>query len=85
MINLLSKTGLGRSGHGRSQSFGSILYVSGPKLSLNVNSRWFCMVLRGETQKTQFWDQRIWKSTKNQKKYNKNPKHYIGVTLGLFF
>ena len=32
MINLLSKTGLGRSGHDRSQSFGPIWYVSGPEM-----------------------------------------------------
>ena len=31
MINLLSKTGLGRSGHDGSQSFGPISHVSGPK------------------------------------------------------
>ena len=33
MINSLSKTGLGRSGHVRSQSFGPILHVSDPKLN----------------------------------------------------
>ncbi len=32
MINLLNKTGLGRSGHDRSQSFGLIWHVSGPKI-----------------------------------------------------
>ena len=31
-INLLSKTGLGRSGHDGSQSFGPIWYVSDPKI-----------------------------------------------------
>ena len=32
MINLLSKTSLGRSGHVRFQTFGPIWHVSGPKL-----------------------------------------------------
>ena len=32
LINLLSKTGLGRSGHVRSQSFGPIWHVSGPEM-----------------------------------------------------
>ena len=32
MINLLSKTGLGRSGHDRSQKFGPILDVSDSKM-----------------------------------------------------
>ena len=32
MINLLSKTGLGRSGHDWSQSFGPIWHVSGPEM-----------------------------------------------------
>ena len=32
MINLLSKTGLGRSGHVRFQTFGPIWHVSGPKM-----------------------------------------------------
>ena len=31
-INLLSKTGLGKSGHDGSQSFGPISHVSDPKL-----------------------------------------------------
>ena len=31
MINLLSKTGLGRSGHVRFQTFGPIWHVSGQK------------------------------------------------------
>ena len=31
-INLLSKTGLGRSGHVRFQTFGPIWHVSGPKV-----------------------------------------------------
>ena len=33
MINLLSKTGLGRSGHVRFQTFGPIWHVSGPKMA----------------------------------------------------
>ena len=33
MINLLSKTGLGRSGHDQITTFGLISHVSGPKLS----------------------------------------------------
>ena len=32
MINLLSKTGLGRSGHVRFQTFGPIWHVSGPEM-----------------------------------------------------
>ena len=32
IINLLSKTGLGRSGHVRFQTFGPIWYVSDPKI-----------------------------------------------------
>ena len=32
MINLLRKTGLGRSGHDGSQSFGPIWHVSGPEM-----------------------------------------------------
>ena len=32
MMNLLSKTGLGRSGHDGSQSFGPIWHVSGPEI-----------------------------------------------------
>ena len=32
MINLLSKTGLGRSGHVRFQTFGPIWHVSGPEI-----------------------------------------------------
>ena len=32
MINLLSETGLGRSGHIRFQTFGPIWHVSGPKM-----------------------------------------------------
>ena len=32
MIDLLSKTGLGRSGHDGSQSFGPIWHTSGPKM-----------------------------------------------------
>ena len=32
MINLLSKTGLDRSGHVRFQTFGPIWHVSGPKM-----------------------------------------------------
>ena len=32
MMNLLSKTGLGRSGHDGSQSFGPIWHASGPKM-----------------------------------------------------
>ena len=32
MINLLSKTGLGRSGHVRFQTFGPIWHVSDPKM-----------------------------------------------------
>ena len=32
MIDSLSKTGLGRSGHDRSQSFGPIWHVSGPEM-----------------------------------------------------
>ena len=32
MINLLNKTGLGKSGHDRSQSFGLILHVSDPEM-----------------------------------------------------
>ena len=31
-VNLLNKTGLGRSGHDRSQSFGPIWHISGPKI-----------------------------------------------------
>ena len=31
-INLLSKTGLGRSGHVRFQTFGPIWHASGPKM-----------------------------------------------------
>ena len=30
-------------------------------------SRWFCMVFRGEAQKTRFWDQQPWYLTKNVK------------------
>ena len=44
MINLLNKTGLGRSGHDWSQSFGSISHVSGPKL---IDWGNFIMVLNG--------------------------------------
>ena len=32
MINLFSKTGLGRSGHVRFQTFGPIWHVSGPEI-----------------------------------------------------
>ena len=32
IINLLSKTGLGRSGHVRFQTFDPIWHVSGPKM-----------------------------------------------------
>ena len=32
ILNLLSKTGLGRSGHVRFQTFGPIWHVSGPKM-----------------------------------------------------
>ena len=32
MIKLLNKTGLGRSGHVRFQTFGPIWHVSGPKM-----------------------------------------------------
>ena len=32
MINLLSKTGLGRSGHVQIKTFGPIWHVSGPKM-----------------------------------------------------
>ena len=32
MMNLLSKTGLGRSGHDGSQSFGPIWHISGPEM-----------------------------------------------------
>ena len=32
MINLLSKTGLGRSGHVRFQTFAPIWHVSGPEM-----------------------------------------------------
>ena len=44
--DLSSWTGLGRSGHDRSQSFGPISHVSGPKLTLKKNpnkSAWFCV------------------------------------------
>ena len=45
--NLSSWTGLGRSGHVQSQSFGLISHVSGPKLVLLTkfldDSAWFCL------------------------------------------
>ena len=47
-------TGLGKSGHVQSQSFGSILHVSDSKVIFDEISRWFCMVLRGEAQKHGF-------------------------------
>ena len=45
MINLLSKTGLGRSGHVRFQTFGRILHLLGSKLGFLTkfldDSAWF--------------------------------------------
>ena len=56
MINLLSKTGLGRSGHDGSQSFGQIWYVSGPEMVLWRNDimilHHFC---RRSSKITLFW------------------------------
>ena len=46
-INLLSKTGLGRSGHVRFPIFGPISHVSDPKLSFSTefldDSGWSCV------------------------------------------
>ena len=41
-----------RSGHDRSQTFGSISHALVPKLTIEVISQWFCMVLRRGVQKT---------------------------------
>ena len=47
MINLLSKTGLGRSGHVRFPTFGLILHVSVPKMvflkKFIDDSAWFLL------------------------------------------
>ena len=56
---LSSWTGLGRSGHVRFPTFGSILHVSGPKLTCWGS---FMLILHGfawRSSKTRFWDQQI--------------------------
>ena len=62
-----------RSGHDRSQSFGSILHVSGAKLSFWCISRWFSTVLHRGVQQTLFLIQKrdIWLNN------GPKPKKYV--------
>ena len=53
--DLSSWTGLGKSGHVQIPTFGPIPLASGPKLTFEVISWWFCMVLRGGDAKTLFF------------------------------
>ena len=62
MIHLLSKTGLGRSGHVRFLTFGRISHASGPKPILGRN---FWMILHGCA----------WRNSKNMFLRPKNLKH----------
>ena len=59
MINLLSKTGLGRSGHVRFPTFGAISHVSVSKTVLQFVdeiSKCFCIIFAGEAQKSRYFN-----------------------------
>ena len=74
MINLLSKTTLGRSGHVRFPTCGTILHVWGSKLSFLRN---FEMILHGfcwRSSKNMFFDQKPKYFTKNKKIPKKSKK-----------
>ena len=58
MIDLLSKTGLGRSGHVRFPTSGPISHALGSKLVFDEIYKWFCMVFAGEAQKTRYFYQK---------------------------
>ena len=58
MINSLSKTGLGRSGHDWSQSFGPIWHVSGPEMVFWWNDIMILHHFAGEAQKSNYFDQK---------------------------
>ena len=77
MINLLSKTGLGRSGHVRFQTFGSIWHVSGPKMVFWRNDImilhhfcWRSSKIKLFWPKTLIFDQKFQKYLKNPKTFN---------------
>ena len=76
MIILLSKTGLGRSGHVRFQTFGTILHVSGS--TNGILTKWpndFASFFVGEAQTSSCFDQKpkyLIKITKKIKKKYKN-------------
>ena len=76
MIDLLNKTGLGRSGHVRFQTFGSIWHVSGPEMVFWRNDimilHHFCWrnsKIKLFWPKTLIFDPKSRKYHKNQKKY----------------
>ena len=74
MINLLSKTGLGRSGHVRFQTFGPIWHVSIPKMVFWRND---LMILHHfcwrSSNMTLFWPKTL-KYNQKLKHETKNPK-----------
>ena len=76
MINLLSKTGLGRSGHVRFQTFGPIWHVSGSKMVFWRNDImilhhfcWRSLKIKLFWLKTLIFNQR----------YFKNPQKYVKI------
>ena len=77
MINLLSKTGLGRSGHVRFQTFGPIWYVSGPKMYLTKWDNDSASFFAGETYKSSYFDQKPLYSIKITPKIKKIGKNRI--------
>ena len=73
MINLLSKTGLGRSGHVRFQTFGPIWHVSGPKMVFWRNNLmilhhfcWRSSKIKLFWPKTLFWIRNVQNWTKSR-------------------
>ena len=59
MINLLSKTGLGRSGHVRFPTFDQISHVSGPEMVFSRNDIMILIIFAGEAQKSRYFNQMI--------------------------
>ena len=75
-MNSLSKTGLGRSGHDWSQSFGPIWHVSGPEIVFWRNDIMILHHFCWRSWKiTLFWPQTLIFDQKSRK-YPKNPQKY---------
>ena len=59
MINLYSKTGLGRSGHVQIKTFDPILHVSSPRMVFWRNDKMILHHFVGEAQKSSYAAQNV--------------------------